>query len=274
MLNQIFDSSEQCIQFLYDHKIIYQEMICPKHKVNINKNDKRWRCTKRDCNKQFSVLHQPIFANSKIEPNQILQIMYLKLANVPSTSIQLLTGHLSATIAQYMSIFREIIADLVNQNIQMIGGEGIIVEINETLVSRKKNPWISKQGVERTGKKRMFSEMILGRTSRTLLESIKRNIHPGSIIISDCWAAYESIGTKLKMDHVTVDHSKNFKDAITGAHTNHAEAMWYALKRKIPNNERNPDKIDNYIFEFMWRRQNKNNAWEAFLKCLVDVSYI
>ena len=120
----------------------------------------------------------------------------------------------------------------------------------------------------------MFSEMILGRTSRTLLESIKKNIYPGSIIISDCWAAYESIGTKLKMDHVTVDHSKNFKDAITGAHTNHAEAMWYALKRKIPNNERNPDKIDNYIFEFMWRRQNKNNVWEAFLKCLVDVSYI
>ena len=156
MLNQIFDSSEQCIQFLYDHKIIYQEMICPKHKVNMNKNDKRWRCTKRDCNKQFSVLHQSIFANSKFEPNQILQIMYLKLANVPSTSIQLLTGHLSATIAQYMSIFREIIAGSVNQNIQMIGGEEIIVEINETLVSRKKTHGYQSKELKEQVKKGCF----------------------------------------------------------------------------------------------------------------------
>jgi hypothetical protein len=255
-------------------------MQCPKHKKNMNRAQKRWCCSKRDCNKEFLLLHQSIFANSKIDPNQILQIFYLRLANVPSTSIQLITGHSSATIAQYLSDFRGLLAGSIYNNLQMIGGKGIVVEIDETLISRRKNPWTSKDGVwvfggvERTGEKRMFSEMVPDRTSKTLLESIKRNIHPDSTIISDCWTAYKSIGKKLKMDHMTVDHSKNFKDPITGAHTNHAEAMWYALKRKIPNSERIPEKIDNYIFEFMWRHQNENRIWEAFLECLAEVSYI
>ena len=76
------------------------------------------------------------------------------------------------------------------------------------------------------------------------------------------------------MDHLTVDHSKNFKDPITQAHTNHAEGTWNGLKQKIPDKERIPEKIDNYIFEFIWRRQNKNKIWKAFLECLATISYI
>jgi len=40
------------------------------------------------------------------------------------------------------------------------------------------------------------------------------------------------------MQHKTVDHSKNFKDPITGAHTNNIESLWSKIKPKIPNIDR------------------------------------
>ena len=72
---------------------------------------------------------------------------------------------------------------------------------------------------------------------------------------------------------MTVDHSKTFKDPITGAHTNHIEGTWHALKQKIPKIDHNPKKVDDYIFEFMWKRQNKNNLWNQLIECLASTSY-
>ena len=96
--------------------------------------------------------------------------------------------------------------------------------------------------------------MVPDRTQETLFKIIKKFIHPESIIISDCWAAYKGINKKLKMEHFIVDHSKTFKDPITGAHTNHIEGTWHGIKQKIPKKERIPEKINNYIFEFIQKR--------------------
>ena len=35
------------------------------------------------------------------------------------------------------------------------------------------------------------------------------------------------------MDHMTVGHSKTFKNPESGAHTNHIEGTWHDLKEKI-----------------------------------------
>jgi len=66
--------------------------------------------------------------------------------------------------------------------------------------------------------KKMFAIMVLDRTCETLYSKIEKFIKPGSIIISDCFSSYKRINKKFKMQHKTVDHSKNFKDHITGAH--------------------------------------------------------
>jgi len=115
--------------------------------------------------------------------------------------------------------------------------------------------------------------MVPDRKAKTLLDIIQKCIHPGSTIISDCWSAYKFISKRLKIDHMTVGHSKTFKNPESGAHTNHIEGTWHDLKEKIPNNERIPEKIDNCIFEFMWKRQNQNNLWEALLGCLANTTY-
>ena len=183
--------------------------------------------------------------------------MYLKLADLPSLSIQKITGHSSKTIANQLEKYRALLAHNVILDNEMIGGDGIEVEIDETLISRRKNPWTNKDGVwvfggvERTSTRKMFAVMVPNRKSGTLLEMIKNYINPGSIIISDCWPAYNKIEKVLEINHLTVDYSKNFKDPNTGAHTNHIEGTWHGLKQKIPKNERIPEKLDNYIFEFV-----------------------
>jgi len=204
---------------------------------------KTWRCKNKKC-PQVSIFQNSFFAESKIEPNQVMLILHMKLINTPSTSIQLFTGHSSSTIATYLKKYRELLAfDIKDMDIK-IGGENIEVEIDKTLISRKKSPWTGKDGVwvfggiERTREKNMFAIMVPDRTRETLYSKIEQFIKPGSIIISDCFSSYKRINKKFKMQHKTVDHSKNFKDPITGAHTNNIESLWSKIKPKIPNIDR------------------------------------
>jgi ISXO2-like transposase domain len=278
-LKPIFDCEETCIMYLYEHGILYKELKCPKHKKIMSRYGCLWHCTKYGCSKKFSILKDSFFADSKLKVNIIMYMIYLKLTNTPSSAIKTITGHSSATVALWLEKYRQLISHDILTDKKMIGGVGITVEIDETLISRRRNPWTQKTGVwvfggiERTEEKHVFAEMVPDRTKKTLLKLIKDNIRPGSIIISDSWAAYNDIKNALQMDHMTVDHSKHFKNPENGAHTNNIESSWNILKKNIPNCERIPEKVDNYIFEFIWKRQNKNNIWETFIKCLAETSY-
>ena len=52
-----------------------------------------------------------------------------------------------------------------------------------------------------------------------LVSIIKENINPGTTIISDCWRAYNSLSEE-GFKHLMVNHSVNFVDPESGAHTN------------------------------------------------------
>jgi hypothetical protein len=187
-LKHIFDTPESCINFLMENKIIYQTKECSLHRINMVRYGKTWRCKNKKC-PQISIFQNSFFAESKIEPNQIMLILYMKLINIPSTSIQSFTGHSSSTIATYLMKYRELLAfDIKDIDIK-IGGENIEVEIDETLVSRKKNPWTGKDGVwvfggiERTREKRMFAIMVPDRTQKTLYSKIEQFIKCNILII-------------------------------------------------------------------------------------------
>jgi len=77
-----------------------------------------------------------------------------------------------------------------------LGGHGVIVEIDETVISKRKynRGLVSNQqwffgGVER-GSGRCFLVPVDQRDASTLLPIIQKFIMPGTTIMSDCWAAY------------------------------------------------------------------------------------
>ena len=61
---------------------------------------------------------------------------------------------------------------------------------------------------------------------------IQKHIKPDSIIYSHEWGAYSSLeGLPEGYTHKTVNHSKNFVDPETGAHTQTVELMWGNCKK-------------------------------------------
>ena len=123
-------------------------------------------------------------------------------------------------------------------------------------------------GVERTGKRRLFGEVVKDRTARTLLEVIKRRVANGSIIYSDMWVSYNGIEKELKMEHYSVNHTKYFKDPVTGVHTNTIEGTWNGIKMAIKPRSRSRKLLEDNIQEFVWRRMHKDNLWDSFIYCL------
>ena len=63
------------------------------------------------------------------------------------------------------------------------------------------------------------------RTKETLLLQIKEWIKPGTHVISDGWAAYQNLEKEGYTQDV-VNHSENFVDPKSGAHTQNRERQW------------------------------------------------
>ena len=162
----------------------------------------------------------------------------------------------------------------------MIGGEGIVVEIDEAKLGKRKynrGHWVEGVwilgGVERTPERRTFFVPVEDRSAETLLPLIGKYVAAGSIVHTDCWRSYGRIEVALGLAHSTVNHSKTFKDPITGTHTNSIEGNWNGLKISINPRNRMRDGIEEYIGEFQWRRDHKLNRWNAFIELLKDVHY-
>ena len=92
-------------------------------------------------------------------------------------------------------------------------------------------------------------------------------IKSDSIIHSDCWKGYKNVIKKF-YKHLTVNHSVEYKNKITGCHTNTIEGNWSAVKLNIPYRGRTKDKINLYLVRFMILRNEKIHPLHALLKYL------
>ncbi|KAF8784297.1 putative transposase-like protein like [Argiope bruennichi] len=158
-----------------------------------------------------------------------------------------------------------------------VGGSGVTVEIDESKFGKRKfnrgkrveGKWVF-GGVEReTGK--CFMKVVDDRTTDSLLSVINEYILPGSIIISDCWKSYDCLSNEGFV-HLKVNHSVNFKDPDTGAHTNTIEGTWGAVKRAIPASKAKTQ-LDYYLAEYVWRKKNKHlcNKFMAFVDSIIRI---
>lgn len=145
------------------------------------------------------------------------------------------------TIIQWYQFYRDVCSNWLLRNHIQIGGEGVTVELDESVVARRKynhgrlikEKWVFDRYAPTSGG--VFLELVPDRSASTLLPLVRKYVVPGSTIITDKWKSYCGI-SKMEVEprylHQEVDHSKNFVDPKTGACTNRIEAMWNSCKKK------------------------------------------
>ena len=127
-------------------------------------------------------------------------------------------------------------------------------------------------GIER-GTTKSFMVVVEDRSAATLIPIIQQYIWPGSVIISDEWRAYSTLSS-LGYTHQTVNHSRNFVDPGTGAHTNSIEGYWSVVKRQMRRqgvmNTTN-DLFPTYLLESLWRKRFCGEEFfEKLLSCISE----
>jgi transposase-like protein len=245
------------------------------------------------CNGKRSFTDGSIWYYSHLNYDQILTLPYHFYYSHSLHETSMETCLHENTVKRWFKRFRMILFSKMIQYNNKIGGENKVVEIDEAIRMKRKNKvgklksqeWIV-GGVERSYlyylknveptenfnyssvyaidenskfKPKCFLCIVAERTEETLLKIILEKVEVGSIIVTDCWGAYnklESYGFK----HFTVNHSKNFVDGNTGACTNTVEGFWHLCRSSLPSRGVNTNNVYLYLSEFLYRKQNNNNV--------------
>ena len=122
-------------------------------------------------------------------------------------------GLSAKTIVKFNKLFREVIIEHILCNSQPIGGPGIIVQIDETLVFKRKynhgrniqQIWIVRGIAPETNN--FFLRQVPNRNSETIINVLEEWVHPDSILYTDCWRVYLNASIDSGMfAHFTVNH--------------------------------------------------------------------
>ena len=280
----IFNDETNSIKYLIDRDIIRQPTSCLKCcGISFSLHRKNWRCCVKSCRKEVSIFDSTFFENMKLKVNDFMELAYYWLVGVKTLNLITITGHSSQTITNYCHSLRKMVSDSLGFEDIVIGGENIVVEIDESKFGKIKHnrghsvngAWVL-GGVERTTERKMFLLEVPDRAAETLIRKIKTYVKPGSIIITDCFKSYATLHNFYT--HLTVNHSIEYVDSVSGAHTNTIEGTWGAIKYRISPRNRTAsvsedgnismDGINEFLGEFQWRRKNHSDLWNGFMDSL------
>ena len=291
--NGMFSTEANCMQFLYDMKILRTNHQCPRCLISMNLKEcptTKYRegcCWKCKCGKTIAPRIGSILENSNITYEEFIKILAF-FAEGKSVTSAAQHGNLAKDTVQrfYKKIHQRIAEDIITKT--KIGGPGTVVEIDESKFGKQKysygrlvqGSWIF-GGIQR-GTNDCFLTPCPGnlRDEPTLLRLIQQFVLPGTTIITDGWKSYINLN-KYGYVHTDVNHSEDFVNAATGGHTNLIEGTWTHAKNQAlrRGGRKTVDSLRNDLSEFMWRRQKgltatgSEGARQIFSKELPSLLY-
>ena len=256
----------------------------------------RYQCNKRKCSRSsksnsVSLKKYTWFDGSKLTLQKSLFITYCFVYQlnykdtIRETSIDIeerqnevkqLTTSME-TVTDYKRYCRDVCFNVVlDESSDKIGGVGKTVEIDESKFGKMKyhkgrkieGQWVF-GGICREDKT-MFLYTVEKRDKSHLIPIIKSRIAEGTTIISDCWATYKCLEDE-GFKHLTVNHSYNFVDPTTLAHTQNIENLWWQIKRQLPETYSRHDQLYLHLSEYMWRIL-RSGCSDLFVTFLQDAS--
>ena len=228
------------------------------------------------CRKRTTVRKDNLLYEIKSPLHKVCQVFARWLKRDPQMVIAQETGLSLRTVSRVSQMLRAASVILLQQRNTKIGGPNKVVEIDECLLHRRKfnegrmkeSGWVL-GGVERPStpneKAKIFLVSVPDRSQHTLEEMIKQWVEKGSIIITDCLRSYNHLDT-LGYHHFTVNHSKNFVNPETKAHTQRIEGLWHWVRTKgIPRSRCSLIELDFHLAAFLYRRSIDERISQFFI---------
>ena len=108
-----------------------------------------------------------------------------------------LTSHSEHTVCNFYGHFRKLVSSALSEEGRFIGGQGIVVEIDETKLGKRKchrghrvdGVWVL-VGIEKKEDGRIFLVQLEDRSALTLTRIVQEHVHPDSTIVTDMWRGY------------------------------------------------------------------------------------
>jgi hypothetical protein len=139
-LTSILTKENTAKSFLQERGFYRETLACPKCGDSMHLNILKWafRCSKRSCNVYKSLNANTFLANSRLKAHQMLMLARLWISKISVTSAIDLTGHSPNTVVEHWKFFRQLVSSTLEPTDTVIGGENIIVEVDETKLGKRK----------------------------------------------------------------------------------------------------------------------------------------
>ena len=222
-------------------------------------------CDKRTCRKRRSIRLNSFFERSKLSLCDCMLFIHLWSKKYSEQLIADEYSFSNKTIVDWSRFCRDLCVHHFESADSVIGGPGIIVEIDETLIVKRKYNrgrvlragWLF-GGIERRddGQFNCFMRVVYDRSEAHLTHLIREHVAIGTHIITDGWGAYRNLST-VGYRHSVVIHEDNFVSPANDAvHTQRIESTWCSLKRFLRSHGTNKGThLLEYLCEYLFRRK-------------------
>ena len=196
------------------------------------------------------------------------------------------------TIVKWYAKCREVCSTWIWANKPKLGGFGKIVEMDESHFAGApkfgrgrrlgEDPWKGTFKwafglVQRGSLDCVLKTVNSSRSRAILLPLINENCEEGTVFCSDGWKAYVKLSENIDIAdtlHFPVNHSENYVDPVTGAHTQTIEGTWNHCKNFLPAFGLKPELLDSYLSTFMWFRYVKQRKLDRFKHFLICAGFV
>ena len=272
-ITDIFENNDAAKAVLRRHGVLPSSVDCPRCQkpCNLN-NDGVWRCSESHV---VPKTRKRRYCGFRITDKKGT---FLDHCHLPTWKVVLFVNHWinklwdHETVVNNLGITRKTSVDwrsfcsevtedwLSNQD--SIGGDGIVVEIDETLIAKRQYErgrvlsqiWVF-GGIERVSKKKFVVPLIgpVGekRDAGTLLPLIEKYIRRGSIIISDQWGAYHRL------------HERGYTRYTTQC----IERLWRDLKEWVKRPGIRSNFLHQYLARYLFVKAHGSESFHHFLLC-------